>query len=169
MTSTKRDIRAPKCDACLWSPTDCKVVSAAVASVTCLHCFCVQCIRGLIQMAQKRKDKEKTLWFRCPAGPCGILIQSNQLRELSSKNLPTPLQYLFKSHNANKAIASLQKAASFHLEANSGWVKSSLLENNNIHCHCQSMSSYQTIYNSWFSEWSWKISCYGSGHRDVTT
>lgn len=111
------------CDGCLWGqvPT---TSDAAYSCMTCLHCYCVLCLRDLAKQSRDRREPGNVRWFRCPVPSCAIMIQANhQLRELSSKNLPTPLQYLARSNQRVKDIVSTQRVARFHLDNSSRLVQ----------------------------------------------
>lgn len=115
------------CDGCLWRPVP-KMGEASYSCVTCLHCYCVHCLTDLAEQSKvDRRGGGKVSWFRCPVPPCAIMIQANhQLKELSNKILPTPIQYLVKSVQKVKQVVAAQKVASFHLETSSGWVAAAL-------------------------------------------
>ena len=119
MASKKPDSKVPHCEGCLWTAKPPKVTPSKVASVVCLHSFCIQCIKGYAQQT-KKKESGKSFWFRCPVSTCGVMIQSNQLKDLSSKDLPQPLQYLLKSCNPVKCFTDVQKMIQFHLDNNKG-------------------------------------------------
>lgn len=114
-----KSIKYPECDGCLWhSSIPAKLTPAEFASMTCLHCFCAPCIKLLVQQhASSKTEAGRMRWFRCPVASCGLLIQSNQIKELSGKKLPVPIQYLLKSYgHVSKELTNTQRICKFHID-----------------------------------------------------
>lgn len=123
-TRSSSSVKAPNfcCDSCLWSDLP-KTTEAVYSCVTCLHCYCVSCLRNLAKPSRSKGEAGNVLWFRCPVPMCAIMIQANsQVREVNGKNLPIQLQYLHKSQQTSRGISVMQKTLRFKLDNLKGWV-----------------------------------------------